>query len=124
MPFRGTQPFSLRSMWLKLYTCFSLAKGRNQSDPLPIHVKYTAINPSSSCTYLGLTIDMRMNWHELVTQKKTSIKRLLFIVNKCCGLPWSLSREKLTAIYISLFLPQITIWLYNLGWRIENEMVY
>lgn len=89
-----------------VYMLFSRRK-LNLLDLPPIHVNSTPINPSSSCIYLGLTIDTKLNWREHVTKKCTCIKRLLFIVNKCCRLTWGISREKLITIYKSIFVPKL-----------------
>jgi hypothetical protein len=89
-----------------VYIFFSRRR-RNQLGLPPIHVNNTPVNPSSSCTYLGLTIDTKLNWRKHAMKKYTSNKRLFFIVNKCCRLTWGISREKLITIYKFIFLPKL-----------------
>lgn len=89
-----------------MYIFFSRRR-RNQLGLPPIHVNNTPVNPSSSCTYLGLTIDTKLNWRKHAMKKYTSNKRLFFIVNKCCRLTWGISREKLITIYKFIFLPKL-----------------
>lgn len=107
----------------------------NLLDLPPIHVNSTPINPSSSCIYLGLTIDTKLNWREHVTKKCTCIKRLLFIVNKCCRLTWGISREKLITIYKSIFVPKLLYgcivwggasrqkWCIKLLWAAQRPLI-
>ncbi len=80
---------------------------RTNSIPLSITVNNTIIEPSRTCTYLGLVLDDKLIWRDHIKYKCTSTKRLLFIVNKCCRLTWGLSRDKLITIYKSIFLPKL-----------------
>lgn len=79
-----------------------------------ISVNNTLINPSSSCIYIGLIIDEKLNWREHLIKKCTSTKRLLFIVNKCCRLTCGISRGNNSIIYKAIFLPKLlygsTVW--------------
>lgn len=60
----------------------------------PITVNETPLKASRSCTYLGLILDEKLTWREHITVKCVKVKRLLFIVNKCCRLSWGPSRDK------------------------------
>ena len=86
----------------------------------PVIVNNTPITPSRTCTYLGLVLDERLNWREHVTNKCLSLKRLMFLVNKCCRLTWGLSRGVLSVIYKAIFLPKLLYGCLVWGGALKN----
>ncbi len=58
----------------------------------PITVNETPVKASRSCTYLDLILDEKLTWREHITVKCVKVKRLLFIVGKCCGVSPTISK--------------------------------
>jgi len=77
---------------------------------LSIIIGGVTIVPSDTCTYLGIIIDSKLNWHAHIEAKCAASKKLLFFILKCCRLTWGLSRKVLSLLYKTVFLPTI---LYN-----------
>lgn len=72
------------------------------------------IKNTQSCLYLGLIIDSKLNWRLHIESKCLAAMRSWFHVQRCVRRTWGLSRDKLSLLYKTIFLPKIlyccTVW--------------
>ena len=78
--------------------------------PLSLSVDNVTVPRSSSCVYLGLTIDDKLSWNLHISIKCNAVKKMLFLILKCSRLSWGLSRSTISLLYNSSVIPII---LYN-----------
>ena len=57
-----------------------------------------------------ITIDDKLSWNLHISIKCNAVKKMLFLILKCCRLSWGLSRNTISLLYKSSVIPII---LYN-----------
>ena len=89
---------------------FLIFSSNRNLPPLTLTVDNITVPRSSSCVYLGLTIDDKLSWNLHISIKCNAVKKMLFLILKCCRLSWGLSRSSISLLYNSSVIPII---LYN-----------
>ena len=89
---------------------FLIFSPKRNLPPLTLIVDNITVPRSSSCLYLGLTIDDKLSWNLHISNKCNAVKKMLFLILKCCRLSWGLSRSTNSLLYKSSVIPII---LYN-----------
>jgi len=89
---------------------FLIFSPKRNLPPLTLIVDNIPVHRSSSCLYLGLTIDDKLSWNLHISNKCNAVKKMLFLILKCCRLSWGLSRSTISLLYKSSAIPII---LYN-----------
>lgn len=102
--------FSVKLSFNGSKSIFMIFSSKRNLPPLSLVVDNVIVPRSSCCLYLGLTIDDKLNWNSHITKKCAAVKKLLFQILKCCRLSWGLSRDTVSLLYKSSFIPTI---LYN-----------
>ena len=65
---------------------FMIFSSKRDLPILSLVVDNAIVPRSNSCLYLGLTIDDKLNWNSHISKKCTAVKKLLFLILKCCRL--------------------------------------
>ncbi len=65
-------------------------------------------HPTVELCYVG--IDEKLSWNLHISNKCNAVKKMLFLILKCCRLSWGLSRSTISLLYKSSVIPII---LYN-----------
>jgi hypothetical protein len=91
-------------------TIFMIFCKKRKIDAVSITVDGVKISPVEHCSYLGCTIDRRLNWNQHIQKKCIAAKKAFFSICHCFRRTWGLSRSKLKLFYKAVFLP---ILLYN-----------
>ena len=73
--------------------------------PTKLLINDNAIKQVSSTTFLGVTIDNKLNWAEHINQVKCKISKGVGIINKAKRL---LTRPCLVTLYYSFLFPHLT----------------
>ncbi len=89
---------------------FFIFSPKRNLPPLTLIVDNITVPRSSSCMYLGLTNDDKLSWNLHIYNKCIAVKKMLFLILKCCRLSWGLSRSTISLLYKSSVIPII---LYN-----------
>jgi hypothetical protein len=97
----------------------TLSPIRNLPPPLSLIMDNMTVSRSSSCLYLGLTIDDNLSLDLHVSNKCNAVKKMLFLILKCWRLSWGLSRIRISLLYKSSVIPIIlynwSIWASAIG---------
>lgn len=84
-----------------------------------VRVEQTAVYPSSSSKYLGVTLDTALNWKQHVQNLSTKISKSIGALTSLAGSTWGASVTKLRRIYQAVVVPQM---LYGCSaWSVAQE---
>jgi ribonuclease HI len=85
---------------------------KRRSGPIPVSVTVNGetIAGVSKTTFLGMTLDDRLNWSEHVSAKCNAAARIFQTARRYLSLTWGLNRMRLQSIYRAIVEP---ILLYN-----------
>ena len=86
-------------------TVFMVFRKQRKFVPVQITIDGTCVSPVEHCTYLGCTIDNRLNLQQHIQSKCEAAKKAFFSISHCFRRTWGLSRSKLKLFYKSVFLP-------------------
>jgi len=97
-----------------LKTTFIIFYRKRKLPGFSITISGTIINQSYSCMYLGLLIDSKLNWRPHIEMKCIAGTKAWWSIQRCVRRTWGLTRDKLTLLYKTIFLPKIlyccTVW--------------
>ena len=93
---------------------FMVFSSLRNAPTVALEISNTVIPRSKSCLYLSITIDDKLSWDIHLSNKCIAVKRLLFLIYKCCCLTWGLSRSAISLLYkitvISTILYNCVVW--------------
>lgn len=100
---------------------FMVFSSLRNAPTVALEISNTVIPRSKSCLYLSITIDDKLSWDIHLSNKCIAVKRLLFLIYKCCCLTWGLSRSAISLLYKIIIY---NLYLYFIIIKIISTILY